>query len=103
MKRRTSRESKVDDPHGGTIMKNLLTRSLALAIGLGAVLPAVATAHPGHAGAHGWLAGALQPLLSLDHLTAGLFVLGVGSVAVAAVGVARARAGRRRGRLHLRR
>lgn len=31
-------------------------------------------AHAGHAGDHGWLAGALQPLLSLDHLAAGLFV-----------------------------
>lgn len=30
-------------------------------------------AHAGHAGDHGWLAGALQPLLSLDHLAAGLF------------------------------
>ena len=31
-------------------------------------------AHAGHAGDHGWLAGALQPLLSLDHLAAALFV-----------------------------
>ena len=31
-------------------------------------------AHAGHAGDHGWLAGALQPLLSLDHLGAALFV-----------------------------
>lgn len=34
-------------------------------------------AHAGHAGDHGWLAGALQPLLSLDHLLAGLFVAAV--------------------------
>jgi hydrogenase/urease accessory protein HupE len=44
-------------------------------------------AHAGHAGDHGWLAGALQPLLSLDHLVAGLFVaavvsLGLGRVAL---------------------
>ena len=31
-------------------------------------------AHAGHAGDHGWLAGALQPLLSLDHLLAGVFL-----------------------------
>ena len=31
-------------------------------------------AHAGHAGDHGWLAGALQPLASLDHFLAGLFV-----------------------------
>jgi len=42
-------------------------------------------AHAGHAGDHGWLAGALQPLLSLDHFLAGLFValvlsLGLGSL-----------------------
>jgi hydrogenase/urease accessory protein HupE len=34
-------------------------------------------AHAGHAGDHGWLAGALQPLLALDHLLAGLFVGGL--------------------------
>jgi hydrogenase/urease accessory protein HupE len=39
-------------------------------------------AHAGHAGDHGWLAGALQPLLSLDHLLAGLFVAVVLSVAL---------------------
>jgi hydrogenase/urease accessory protein HupE len=31
-------------------------------------------AHAGHAGDHGWLAGALQPLLSLDHFVTGIFV-----------------------------
>lgn len=31
-------------------------------------------AHAGHAGDHGWLAGALEPLLSVDHLLAGVFV-----------------------------
>jgi hydrogenase/urease accessory protein HupE len=39
-------------------------------------------AHAGHAGDHGWLAGALQPLLSADHLLAGLFVAVVLSVAL---------------------
>lgn len=36
-------------------------------------------AHAGHgpAGDHGWLAGALQPLLSLDHFLAGVFVAAV--------------------------
>ncbi len=41
---------------------------------------AISLAHAGHAGDHGWLAGALQPLLSVDHLLAGLFVAAVVSV-----------------------
>ena len=40
----------------------------------------ISLAHAGHAGDHGWLAGALQPLLSVDHLLAGLFVAAVVSV-----------------------
>lgn len=40
---------------------------------------AISLAHAGHAGDHGWLAGALQPLLSVDHLLAGLFVAAVAS------------------------
>ena len=31
-------------------------------------------AHEGHGAEHGWLAGALQPFLSLDHLLAAVFV-----------------------------
>lgn len=42
-------------------------------------------AHAGHAGDHGWLAGALQPLLSLDHFAAGLFVAGVLSLGLHAL------------------
>jgi hydrogenase/urease accessory protein HupE len=42
-------------------------------------------AHAGHAGDHGWLAGALQPLLSLDHLAAGLFVAGALSLGLNAL------------------
>ena len=38
---------------------------------------AISLAHAGHAGDHGWLAGALLPLLSVDHLLAGLFVAAV--------------------------
>jgi hydrogenase/urease accessory protein HupE len=45
----------------------------------------IAVAHEGHAGDHGWLAGAAQPLLSWDHFAAGVFVLLVVSVAVAVV------------------
>ncbi|HUP52244.1 MAG TPA: hypothetical protein VM198_07200 [Longimicrobiales bacterium] len=41
---------------------------------------AISLAHAGHAGDHGWLAGALQPLLSVDHSLAGLFVAAVVSV-----------------------
>jgi len=50
-------------------------------------------AHAGHAGDHGWLAGALQPLLSLDHLAAGLFVAGLLSLGMGTVIRARRRAG----------
>jgi hydrogenase/urease accessory protein HupE len=46
---------------------------------------ALAALHQGHAGDHGWLAGAAQPLLSLDHFLAGLFVLVMGSLAVVAL------------------
>ena len=52
---------------------------------------AMLLAHAGHAGDHGWLAGALQPLLSLDHFVAGLFV----AVALS-LGLARLAAGVRR-------
>jgi hydrogenase/urease accessory protein HupE len=46
----------------------------------------LAVAHEGHAGSHGWLAGAAQPLLALDHFLAGLFVLVMGALAMVAVG-----------------
>lgn len=36
--------------------------------------PSALLAHEGHGADHGWLAGALQPLLSLDHFLAGVFV-----------------------------
>jgi hydrogenase/urease accessory protein HupE len=36
-------------------------------------------------GGHGWLAGAAQPILSLDHFLAGLFVVVSVSVALTAV------------------
>ena len=39
-------------------------------------------AHVGHAGDHGWLAGGLAPLLSVDHFLAGLFVAAMVSVGV---------------------
>jgi hydrogenase/urease accessory protein HupE len=46
----------------------------------------IAVVHAGHAGDHGWLAGAAQPLLALDHFLAGLFVLVMGALAMAAIG-----------------
>jgi len=45
----------------------------------------IAVAHEGHAGDHGWLAGAAQPLLSWDHFAAGVFVLLAVGLAVAGV------------------
>jgi len=46
---------------------------------------AMVALHDGHAGDHGWLAGAAQPLLSWDHFAAGVFVVVVVGVAVAAL------------------
>jgi hydrogenase/urease accessory protein HupE len=60
-------------------MMKTLTRGAALVAGPWLV-PAALFAHDGHAGHHGWLAGALQPLLSPDHFLAALFVASVLSI-----------------------
>jgi hydrogenase/urease accessory protein HupE len=53
--------------------------------------PAGAAAHAGHGqGDHGWLLGAVQPLLAPDHFLAGVFVLGVGALGITIVGRSRA-------------
>lgn len=57
--------------------------------------PLSLAAHQGHAGDHGWLAGAAQPLLSVDHFLAGVFVGLV--VAVGIAGAARVTRGSNRG------
>jgi len=56
-------------------MNAMLKRALTLAGSVSLLTPAALLAHDGHAGHHGWLAGAAQPLLSLDHLLAALFVV----------------------------
>jgi hydrogenase/urease accessory protein HupE len=74
-----------------------LTRAALLAGGLVAAAPSALWAHAGHAGDHGWLMGALQPLLSLDHLLAGVFVALVLTLGLARVARSRGLAqGRRR-------
>ena len=55
-------------------MVKQLIRSASVTAGLVATAPLALAAHDGHAGDYGWLAGALQPLLSLDHFLAGAFV-----------------------------
>jgi hydrogenase/urease accessory protein HupE len=55
-------------------MKTTRSRLTSFATGLWFLVPASLWAHEGHAGDHGWLAGATEPLLSLDHFLAGLFV-----------------------------
>jgi len=76
-------------------MKTAHARLTSLATGFWLLTPASLWAHEGHAGDHGWLAGAVQPLLSLDHFLAGLFVLGVLSIGVAFVAQRRHRLGAR--------
>ncbi len=55
------------------VMKHPI-RSLLLTGATLLAAPLALSAHEGHAGDHGWLAGAVQPTLSLDHLLAGVFV-----------------------------
>jgi hydrogenase/urease accessory protein HupE len=56
----------------------------------------IAVAHEGHAGDHGWLAGAAEPLLAWDHFAAAAFV--VLAVALGIAAVARALPARERSR-----
>jgi hydrogenase/urease accessory protein HupE len=76
------------------------TRAMRTALVTAAMLaaaPSAVAAHAGHAGDHGWLFGALQPLLAVDHALAGLFVAGVVAALLVTVGVwTRTRAGARR-------
>lgn len=62
------------------------TRSSLLAGALALASPVPLLAHAGHAGDHGWLAGALQPLLAPDHFLAGVFVALVLALGIAVVG-----------------
>jgi hydrogenase/urease accessory protein HupE len=66
-------------------MKTVTIRCAALVGALSAAAPAAAMAHQGHAGDHGWLQGALQPLLSVDHLLAGLVVMALLSAGLTAL------------------
>lgn len=61
-------------------------RSFSFAGTLALASPLPLYAHPGHAGDHGWLAGALQPLLAPDHFLAGVFVALVLTLGIAVVG-----------------
>ena len=61
-------------------MNKPLTRALSGAAAVLWVTPSAVAAHAGHAGDHGWLYGAVQPLLSIDHALAGIFVAGLGAV-----------------------
>lgn len=63
-------------------MRTEPTRALVIAGGLLAVAAEAVRGHETPAGEHGWLVGAAQPLLGVDHLLAALFV-----VAVVAVGL----------------
>jgi len=67
-------------------MNGMLGRGLAVALLIGALTPTAVAAHAGHAGDHGFLYGALQPLLSLDHLLAAVVVAAVVAVMSAVAG-----------------
>jgi hydrogenase/urease accessory protein HupE len=64
-------------------MKSTVRRALVGAAAFTAATPTVVVAHPGHAGDHGFLYAALQPLLSLDHFLAGLIVAAAGALVFA--------------------
>jgi hydrogenase/urease accessory protein HupE len=66
-------------------MKTLLPRRTALTTALLLLSPTMLAAHGGHAGDHGWLVGAAQPWLSVDHFLAGLFIAVVGALGMAAL------------------
>lgn len=72
-------------------MKTVRGRVALSAVALGLLPPAPLWAHTGHAGEHAWLAGAAQPMLSLDHFLAGLFVAVLVGLGVAAVAELRQR------------
>lgn len=55
-------------------------------------------AHGGAGGDHGWLTGALQPLLGLDHLLAAIFVAAVVSLGLTFFALRRGRAAERASR-----
>lgn len=74
-------------------MRTTFCRLTSLATGLWLLVPTPLWAHEGHAGDHGWLAGATQPLLSVDHFLAGLFVAIVVAIGVASVAGRRQRPG----------
>ena len=61
-------------------MKRIHHRTFATTVGLTTVVPSAVAAHTGHAGDHGFLFSALQPLLAPDHLLAGLVVAGAGAL-----------------------
>lgn len=74
-------------------MKATVMRSVVGLFIAAIALPQPVLAHQGHAGGHGWLAGALQPLLGVDHFLAAVFVAVALSAGLGAVVRAR-RAGR---------
>lgn len=69
-------------------MKKTLGSSVAFAAAW-MVVPTAAAAHSGHAGDHGWLFGALQPLLAVDHFLSALIVVAMGGTALAVLGASR--------------
>ena len=73
-------------------MNRLRARATGVGVALLLVAAPTVQAHEGHAGDHGWLAGASQPLLGLDHFLAAVFVVAVGSLGAALVALVARRA-----------
>jgi len=67
-------------------MKRTFGPAVAGALAALAAMPVAVFAHSGHAGDHGFLYAALQPLLGADHFLAGVIVAVTGGVAFAALG-----------------
>jgi len=66
-------------------MKHAMRRTIVAIAAWTVAVPQAVWAHDGHAGPHGWLAGALQPLLGVDHFVAALIVAATLSAGLTAV------------------
>lgn len=67
-------------------MRIRLGRAVTAAFVLLLGSPTIVHAHAGHAGDHGWLVGAVQPLMSPDHLARALVIMALVGGGIVLVG-----------------